>query len=114
MLRPRPRIAAMNGLISVLVGMKKIFGNSRARLYHKMSCTRTGIPRKNQEYAAAPPRRMGFEDIRIMATIVPITTARNIDMAVRVSVMTTPVRMGLLKKYSANVGQPNASLKIAL
>ncbi len=56
--KPRPRVAARNGLISWLVPACKLsevpgmpipmWGRTMFRLYQKKICTSTGVPRKNQ------------------------------------------------------------------
>src|SRR5271169_920050 len=52
-----------------------IFGYRAATLYQNSSCTRTGVPRKNQMYSQLPPDTSGLGDRRMTATISTIAAA---------------------------------------
>ena len=115
---PRPRQTAMRAVIRSFgswgnqLGPKgmptEIDRSTVGRLNQKMSCTSTGVPRKNQMYSHATPETMGFLDRRMMARITPRTTPMSMAMTVSLMVLATPVRMGLLNRYWRTTSQCRA------
>ena len=58
-------------------------GNSVAMLYQNSTCTKSGVPRKNQMYSQLAPETIGFGESRITADTSPRTIPISIDRTVR-------------------------------
>ena len=92
--RLSPSTAAVSGemivFIETLAPNRETWGTNRAMLYQKMSCTSSGVPRKNQTYVALTDRRIRLREIRIEARITARPMPRLIQMNVNSMVTVTP------------------------
>ena len=113
-------MAAVSGVIRPLVsqltnvgpnGMAiEILGNKTDRLYQKISCTSSGVPRKNQMKRPASEAASVSFDMRATATASPSTEPSTIATAVRPSDTVRPFKTVGSKKYCATTGQPKFGL----
>jgi hypothetical protein len=59
-------------------------------LYQKISCTSSGVPRKNQMNPRLMLLKMGLSEMRITARTVPSATPAIIEMTVNTTVSSAP------------------------
>ena len=85
-------------------------GNNVDMLYQKMSCTSSGVPRKNQMNSPASEVASLSVDMRMMARISPSATPMTIATTVRPSVTDRPCMTVGSKTYCATTGQPKFGL----
>ena len=69
-------------------------------LYQNSSCTRTGVPRKNQMYSQLARETSGFGERRMIASTTPNRIPMTIAMTVSSRVTTRPSRIGVANRYS--------------